>query len=157
MALCCPGPDTQASVSADEIGGQHGTASQEFGDAVAQCVQHCADERPSAEHLLRHKFFRLAARHPQHLIQRLWRQVPEGSESAARPMTDSEAGKLIPFIPGMPASSIEAACIYTGTVGGSESRLSIKLAECILAEAPAQTGSFGTLGMCCLFRHPESP
>ena len=110
---------------------------------MAQCVQHCADERPSAEHLLKHKFFKLAARHPQHLIQRLWRHVPEGSDSAARPVTDSEAGKLFHFIPGGPASLIEAAHIYTGTLGGSKSRLAAKSAECILGvlqrlKAPGQ-------------------
>ena len=65
---------------------------QEFGDAVAQCVQHCPDQRPSAEHLLKHRFFKLASRHPEHIIRHLWKQVPEQSEAPARPLTDSEAG-----------------------------------------------------------------
>lgn len=65
---------------------------QEFGDAVAQCVQHCADQRPPAEHLLKHRFFKLASRHPEHIIRHLWKQVPEQSEAPARPLTDSEAG-----------------------------------------------------------------
>ena len=69
---------------------------QEFGDAVAQCVQYAAEQRPSAEHLLKHRFFKLAARHPQHLVRQLWRQVPEHpdrSGSSAHPASDSEAGE----------------------------------------------------------------
>ncbi|CAL5223814.1 g6385 [Coccomyxa viridis] len=68
--------------------------SQEFGDAVAQCVQYCADERPSAEHFLKHRFFKLAARHPQHLVRHLWRQVPEDSDrsgSSSHLASDSDA------------------------------------------------------------------
>ena len=71
-------------------------AAQEFGDAVAQCVQYCAEERPSAEHLLRHRFFKLAARHPQHLVRHLWRHVPEDedqSSSSSHLVADSDAGE----------------------------------------------------------------
>ena len=63
---------------------------------MAQCVQHAAEQRPSAEHLLKHRFFKLAARHPQHLVRQLWRQVPEHSDrsgSSAHPASDSEAGE----------------------------------------------------------------
>lgn len=70
---------------------------QEFGDAVAQCVHHCPDQRPSAEHLLKHKFFKLAAKHPQHPLQQLWKRVPEQADSAA-PVTDSEAGKQMSLL-----------------------------------------------------------
>lgn len=63
---------------------------------MAQCVQYCAEERPSAEHLLRHRFFKLAARHPQHLVRHLWRHVPEDEDrsgSSSHLAADSEAGE----------------------------------------------------------------
>jgi hypothetical protein len=62
----------------------HGNFSvQELGDVVAQCLQTQPDERPSAAHLLKHKFFRLAARDPQNLVRRLWNGVPEGHQDAS--------------------------------------------------------------------------
>ena len=56
---------------------------QELGDVVAQCLQTQPDERPSAAHLLKHKFFRLAARDPHNLVRRLWNGVPEGHQDAS--------------------------------------------------------------------------
>ena len=76
---------------------------------MAQCVHYCADERPSAEHLLKHRFFKLAARHPQHLVRHLWRQVPEDSDrsgSSSHLASDSDAGGLLP--PGPPDSCFHA-------------------------------------------------
>ena len=37
---------------------------QEFGDAVAQCVQYAAEQRPSAEHLLKHKLLQAGSQAP---------------------------------------------------------------------------------------------
>ncbi len=56
---------------------------QEMGDVVAQCLQSQPDERPSAAHLLKHKFFRLAARDPQSLVRRLWNGVPASHQDSS--------------------------------------------------------------------------
>ncbi|CAL8463487.1 g3021 [Coccomyxa elongata] len=60
----------------------HGTRfSQELGDVVAQCLQRQPDERPSAAHLLKHKFFKLTVKDPQGLVRNLWANVPENVQA----------------------------------------------------------------------------
>ncbi|KAK9917885.1 hypothetical protein WJX75_009260 [Coccomyxa subellipsoidea] len=67
--------------------------SEELGDVVAQCLQTQPDERPSAAHLLKHKFFRLAARDPQNLVRRLWNGVPEGHQDASSHPSDGASAR----------------------------------------------------------------
>ncbi len=54
---------------------------QELGDVVAQCLQRQPHERPSAAHLLKHKFFKLTVKDPQGLVRNLWANVPENVQA----------------------------------------------------------------------------
>ena len=95
---------------------------QEFGDAVAQCVHYCPEQRSSAELLLKHKFFRLAPKHPQNLIKHLWRHIPEDPESPAGPVLDSDSGDLSQT-PGFIDMSIHHASIVLCTLEPLETSL----------------------------------
>ena len=50
---------------------------------VAQCLQQRPEDRPTAAHLLRHKFFRLQPRDPEGLIRQLWASAAREPEEGA--------------------------------------------------------------------------
>lgn len=78
---------------------------QEMGDVVAQCLQQRSEDRPTAAHLLKHRFFRQAAvRDAEELVRALWAAVPASnngrSRSPSRRGSGAHQGPLLP--PGMP-------------------------------------------------------
>ena len=56
---------------------------QELGDVVAQCLQQQPEDRPTAAHLLKHKFFKLQARDPEGLIRQLWANASKEHQEGA--------------------------------------------------------------------------
>jgi serine/threonine protein kinase len=56
---------------------------QELGELVAACLQLKPEDRPTASQLLKHKFFKKAAKDPRQLVQHLWNAIPEAQPSAS--------------------------------------------------------------------------